>query len=478
MLGSVVLDVAIGMAFVYLLLSLIASVAQEILAAFLQLRPANLLRGMRSLFSGGSLGGQDLTDAIYNHGLVRGLYSDPSVDLKLKSLAAAVDSAKAEAAAADAAYMQATAALAALDQTADDAATQKLVRDKTLEVAMAQRKSEYADDTVRVRAEMLDRMQQPMGLRVKLGNVVRNRLQQWVGIPREQDVVGVSNQALLPAYIPSRTFALALIDILNEGNVVGSDAMTAIEATLSAEFRANGHNMAVEALKTLALAAKGDLDTFRRNVENWYNDSMDRASGWYKRYTQRILFCMGLGLALLFNVDSVRVAKTLWFDRDTRQAMVSAASDYAAKQKTVGAAESPACVPPLTNGAAPDPDAKPGLTQKLCDTVTAFNQVTEATLLPLGWDGAGRTYWRDFFPGTHRMRWTGAWFMVVLHDVWTAFYSSLGILAGWLLTGMAISLGAPFWFDTLNKFMVVRSTVKPREKSQTEASKDSAASTA
>ena len=55
MFGSVVLDVAIGMAFVYLLLSLIASVVQEMLAAFMQLRAANLERGLRSLFSGDSL---------------------------------------------------------------------------------------------------------------------------------------------------------------------------------------------------------------------------------------------------------------------------------------------------------------------------------------------------------------------------------------------------------------------------------------
>ena len=43
---------------------------------------------------------------------------------------------------------------------------------------------------------------------------------------------------------------------------------------------------------------------------------------------------------------------------------------------------------------------------------------------------------------------------------------------GWLLTALAISLGAPFWFDLLNKFIVVRSTVKPKEKSPEEKSKD------
>ena len=40
------------------------------------------------------------------------------------------------------------------------------------------------------------------------------------------------------------------------------------------------------------------------------------------------------------------------------------------------------------------------------------------------------------------------------------------------MTGFAISQGAPFWFDVLNKFMVIRSTVKPSEKSGEQPSKD------
>jgi hypothetical protein len=49
-------------------------------------------------------------------------------------------------------------------------------------------------------------------------------------------------------------------------------------------------------------------------------------------------------------------------------------------------------------------------------------------------------------------------------------------LLGWLLTAAAISLGAPFWFDLLNKFMVIRATVKPHEKSLEEGSEDRQAS--
>jgi hypothetical protein len=46
------------------------------------------------------------------------------------------------------------------------------------------------------------------------------------------------------------------------------------------------------------------------------------------------------------------------------------------------------------------------------------------------------------------------------------------VAAGWLLTALAATLGAPFWFDVLNRLMVIRSTVKPHEKSPEEASED------
>ena len=53
-----------------------------------------------------------------------------------------------------------------------------------------------------------------------------------------------------------------------------------------------------------------------------------------------------------------------------------------------------------------------------------------------------------------------------------AFPILLNSLFGWLLTAVAVTFGAPFWFDILNKIMVIRSTVKPREKSPEEFSED------
>lgn len=407
MFGSVVLDVAIGMAFVYLLMSLIASAVQEMLSAFMQLRAANLQRGLRSLFSGDSINStMDLVNSVYNHGLVRGLYLDPPRDTK----------------------------------------------------------------------GLLANFRMPLdGLRVWLRKVI--------GISPTMPITVVQNQLLLPSYIPSRVFAKTMVDILNTHKESGEAAMRSITQALAEHHWTFRDNKAVEALYTLALDAKGNVETFEQNLEQWYNDAMDRVSGWYKRYTQRALVAIGLVLAVLFNVSSVKVARTLWLDRDIRQAMVNAADSYmreppAPTEKSTAVESAKASATGDTNAAAPaesnpasgdtnatipaenapapsnQPAKSRDLKDRLQQNVDAFNDVTTATLLPVGWKHPFSYYWQSFWS-----------------DPTDAFLTSLVFLAGWLLTAFAVSFGAPFWFDTLNRFMVVRSTVKPQEKSTTDKGK-------
>jgi hypothetical protein len=363
MFGSVVLDVAIGMAFVFLLLSLIASVVQEMLAAFMQLRSANLERGLRSLFSGNSLNAEmDLVNSIYDHGLVRGLYSDPQMDSKLN-----------------------------------------------------QSGFRRVMDKVRLTARRL------------------------IGISVDQPLTIKANPLLLPAYIPSRTFALALIDILNANKAMGAEAMASITKLLVDHSQNEGGNKAAQALLTLAIDAKGDIVAFQQNLEQWFNDAMDRVAGWYKRYTQRALIGIGIILAIAFNVDSLRVARTLWLDRDARQAMVNAAGSYTKDRAG------------LANQGEQDLGK---LEAQLRSNVQAMSDVTTSSLLPIGWKHPWH-YYDDYFHAEPK----------------DAAFGTLTLVAGWLMTALAISLGAPFWFDTLNRFMVVRSTVKPQEKSKTDSGK-------
>ncbi len=407
MLGSPILDLAIGMVFIYLLLSLIASVLQEILATITQARAANLERGLHSLFSGDSLHiaedgtpGKSFVEALYEHGLVRGLYQDPAHDSKGKASG------------------------------------------------------------------------QPTHLqKFQLG--IRHALRTLLGImPPGYDAR--PNDLLLPAYIPARTFSLALTDLLNDDKQHW-DSLRTIEAHLLELKRRNQvaldtareagekaglppetiaqkvsvyENKAIEALHALLIDAGGRADKFQANLENWYNDAMDRTSGWYKRYTQRILLVLGLFIAMFFNVDSVHVARTLWFDHDARQGLTNAADTYIKNHPDFASAST--SVAPAADRSFDVERMRKGLEA----TVNTFDTVSQNSMLPIGWQHPFSQYLAAFQAPTRN-----AWLHLLL------------MLVGWCITAAALSLGAPFWFDMLNKIMVIRNTVKPAEKSPNETSK-------
>src|ERR1700737_3728352 len=91
----------------------------------------------------------------------------------------------------------------------------------------------------------------------------------------------------LPSYVPSRTFSLALFDALSDKG----------EGTLFSQIERGVAQMppgyAKQSLTTFLVAAGGDIDAFRARVETWFDDSMDRLSGVYKRWAQLIHFLFG-----------------------------------------------------------------------------------------------------------------------------------------------------------------------------------------
>ncbi len=335
--SSAILDVAIGIAFVYLFLSLICSVVNEGIAAVFSLRSKNLVAGIDSLFSGTKMAdGKDLVGAIYAHGLIRGLYKEP----------------------------------------------EKLNPQQAAELNVAA-----------VRGQMLSHVP------------VLKIVDKWFNVN-------------LPAYIPSATFSTALIDVISPPDPdrarVLQDVRQAINDLPPSPTR--------QALMSLVADTQKDLDEFQLKVEGWFNDSMDRASGWYKHRAQNILLVIALVLTVLLNVDTIKLAQSLWTNPIERQATVDLASKYVDQHKDV-----------LQNQ------------QQLQQQAESLAGLGQQMPFPFGWHE--KPPMQPFF--------------------W------LETLTGWLITTLALSLGAPFWFDTLNKFMVVRSTVKPKEKSTVEPSKDS-----
>ncbi len=337
MFNSTTLEVAIGMAFIYLLLSLFCTAFNEAIASIFGSRAKNLEKGIQCLFTDGlkSEAGVDgkgsavpaitLAEAIYDHGLVQSLYRS----------------------------------------TASEKVT---------------------------------------GVLGRLGTN-------------------------LPSYIPSRTFSSALLDVLfpQTTATVGGSANNL--AGMLAELETLPDSKAKQAICTLVKQAGGDMAATRRSLEEWFDDGMDRAAGWYKRKTQFVLFAIGLVIAVGLNVDSIAIGRTLWISPALRSYSVAAAEQYARDQG--------------------------GITPKASDDLSKL----ESLSLPIGWNPAKYPWMETQLAGTTPSQ---------------QFSNSrlLVVLVGWFLTAIAMTLGAPFWFDLLNQIMVIRSTVKPQEKSDTEASKD------
>ena len=214
----------------------------------------------------------------------------------------------------------------------------------------------------------------------------------------------------LPSYIPARNFALAVLDI-----VQNPPAGVTLPPNL-ASF--------VTMLKGSAQVSAAKLEA---SFATWYDSSMDQVSGWYKRRTQLILFIVGLVVAIAVNADTVYIVKALSNDASLRKGLVASAQARASK--------------PIADAAVTE--------AKIKEDLASINGLG----LPIGWEGKAEDY---------KPTW-------VFSDY---LYAVSRHAFGWFLTSMAISMGAPFWFDLLNRFIVVRSTVKPHEKSEEEGSKD------
>jgi hypothetical protein len=78
-------------------------------------------------------------------------------------------------------------------------------------------------------------------------------------------------------------------------------------------------------LRSLWQDAGADVESFRRKLEQWFDDTMERATGWYKKYVRILLFIIGLVIAYLFNVDTIAIKRILATNKTAREQLVQMA---------------------------------------------------------------------------------------------------------------------------------------------------------
>lgn len=203
-----------------------------------------------------------------------------------------------------------------------------------------------------------------------------------------------------PSYLSARNFSLALLDVVGKRGVEAEDPLKNIKNGVK---DLGPHTSVLETQLTLLLGdpAVTKLEHFRAAAEKWFDDGMDRVSGWYRRWAQLIACLCAVLVTVGLNVNAIKVTETLINEPTVRGAVVAKAESSQRSKSGKGAGE---------------------------DAEKAVKEL-EALKLPILWNKATETI-------------------------------TLSVIAGWLITAIAISLGAPFWFDALSKLANLKTAGK------------------
>lgn len=218
------------------------------------------------------------------------------------------------------------------------------------------------------------------------------------------------------SYISPRNFALALRDL-----IVGQEPAVP-PGDLEPDLR-----------KQLRALAEGDAVTVPEVpvVEKWFDESMQRVGGWYKRKAQVVTIVVATVLAVGLNASALRIGEQLSAEPNVRAALVAKAEEAAKKPLSKEEEEK------LKPGEGP---ISVELKKAGQDMEKAVDELVDLKL-PIFWVG---------------------------ENVPDSGGEIALAVVGWLLTIVAISLGAPFWFDALGKLCNLRLAGKrPKEGSTT-----------
>ena len=230
---------------------------------------------------------------------------------------------------------------------------------------------------------------------------------------------GILPSRQFPSYMNAKTFALTFLDTVapppRDQEVPSHDVLARARAFA---MKPNTPEEIRRPLLAFLDQAGDDVARFRTSVETWFDLTMDRVSGWYKRRTQIALVVIALIVTLLANADAVQVGRALWNDDAVRASVVAQAQQAAAKGQAT-------------------PDVGKGVSDT-ADTLSQQVSDVRDLQLPLGWSTD---------PKDPR------WF----DSGWGAAGKVFGLIA----TTLALTLGAPFWFDLLGRVSRLRTTGKP-----------------
>ena len=178
-------------------------------------------------------------------------------------------------------------------------------------------------------------------------------------------------------------------------------------------------------LSTLARRIQSQVDNqevklveFQQGLADWFDQSMVRAGGTYKRNAKLYSFCLGLLVAVLANVDSITMIDRLYKNQSL--------SDTATQLANQVVQNNPQAITNLNK--ANNAQERNKAIQPVKENINVV--VDQISVFPIGWN--------------------------LPKDAQVPPLAWLSRLVGWFISAIAFSMGAPFWFEILSKFMNVR----------------------
>ncbi|MEG4091767.1 hypothetical protein [Microcoleus sp. Pol12B4] len=485
----VIIDIIIGLVFIYLTLSLLASEIQELITTVWQWRAEHLKKSIEVLISGGSEGAKDplqfkrvgqLAHSIYANPMIKdlnqgakGLLSEGfrSVTHRMGDLYHGVTGTKnvfGNKSSSGPSYIPAECFSATLLETLkvssllSSISKTRLERFKHLQLAQIQQIGEnlslpdatkpiieqefrwltaelnrvvedYQNNLASL-SNSLDRMSEKLGFYIKDSQVylpetelAGREFQRQMAFVKARFDSKIERVALLGQLQPSLSNLLNTVKKSQDS--VGEIMEIQEESPIYQQIQETLDSMPESLKRSLYLLAqraeKGGGDTqeqlqrFQKEIEIWFDQSMERASGVYKRNARGVAILLGTTIAVAANADTIHIINRL-----SKDSMLRATVNLYAEQL-------------VANNAKTKSNNSTSLEQVQEDVGRALDNNVP---LPLGWSEQNWLSKKD-----------------KQEKLWPALMEKL---FGWILSGVAISMGAGFWFEALNQIINIRNAGK------------------